>query len=158
MPAGHAVSRRQPAGRLRGSYRGFATLSAVTRLPGYWAAAVDIVGPSNLVTFVKTVPPFRKRFMDEWVGDPETEEDFLMERSPVTYVDNVRAPLFIIQGANDPRVVKAESDRIVERLRLRNIQVRYDVYEDEGHGFTKRGNELKALGDSADFLVRYLLD
>lgn len=110
------------------------------------------------MTFVQTVPPFWKRFMDEWVGNPETEGDFLMARSPVTYVDDVRAPLLIIQGANDPRVVKAESDQIVERLRQRDIPVRYDVYEDEGHGFTKRSNELKALGDSADFLVRYLLD
>ena len=63
----------------------------------------------------------------------------------------------MIQGANDPRVVKAESDQIVERLRSRGLEVRYDVYEDEGHGFTKKENELKALGDSADFLAGYLL-
>jgi dipeptidyl aminopeptidase/acylaminoacyl peptidase len=79
-----------------------------------------------------------------------------MERSPVTYADDIVAPLFVIQGANDPRVVKAESDQIVERLRARGVDVRYDVYDDEGHGFTKRANEIKALGDAADFLVSHL--
>ncbi len=75
-----------------GSYGGFATLTCVTRLPEYWRAAVDIVGPSNLLTFVRAVPPGWRRFMSTWVGDPETEEDFLVERSPITYVDRVRAP------------------------------------------------------------------
>jgi len=140
-----------------GSFGGFATLSCVTRLPDYWAAAVDIVGPSNLVTFAKAVPPTWRRFMDQWVGNTETEVDFLMERSPITYVDQVTAPLFVIQGANDPRVVKNESDQIVERLRARGVEVKYDVYEDEGHGFTRRSNELKALGDTAAFFEKYLL-
>jgi dipeptidyl aminopeptidase/acylaminoacyl peptidase len=140
-----------------GSFGGFATLSCVTRLPEYWAAAVDLVGPANLVTFAKAVPPTWRRMMAQWVGDPETEADFLMERSPITYVDRIRAPLFVIQGANDPRVVKAESDQIVERLRERGVEVRYDVYEDEGHGFTKRENELKAMRDIATFLEERLL-
>ncbi len=140
-----------------GSFGGFATLSAVSRLPVYWAAAVDIVGPSNLLTFVKAVPPHWRRFMDEWVGNPETDRDFLIARSPITYVDQIRAPLFIIQGAKDPRVVKAESDQIAEKLRARGVDVRYDVYEDEGHGFTKRENELKAWRDAAEFLEKYLL-
>jgi dipeptidyl aminopeptidase/acylaminoacyl peptidase len=140
-----------------GSFGGFATLSCVSRLPEYWAAAVDIVGPSNLVTFAKAVPPTWRRFMVEWVGDPETEVDFLMERSPITYVDQIRAPLFVIQGANDPRVVKGESDQIVERLRERGVEVRYDVYEDEGHGFTRRSNMLKAMGDTVGFFEEKLL-
>ncbi len=140
-----------------GSYGGFAVLSCVSRLPEYWAAAVDIVGPSNLVTFAKAVPPTWRRFMAKWVGDPETEADFLMERSPITYVDQIRAPLFVIQGAKDPRVVKAESDQIVERLRARDVAVCYDVYEDEGHGFTKRENELRAWRDTAAFFEEHLL-
>ena len=140
-----------------GSFGGFATLSALTRLPEYWACGVDLVGPSNLVTFVESVPPFWKRFMDTWVGDPETEREFLEQRSPIHYVDQIAAPLFILQGANDPRVVKAESDQIVEKLRKRGIPVRYDVYPDEGHGFTKRENLLKALGDIARFLEEHLL-
>ena len=140
-----------------GSFGGFATLSCVSRLPEYWAAAVDIVGPSNLVTFAKAVPPTWRRMMAGWVGDPETEVEFLMSRSPITYVDQIRAPLFVIQGANDPRVVKPESDQIVERLRERGVDVTYDVYEDEGHGFTKRSNELKAYGDTVAFFERHLL-
>lgn len=139
-----------------GSFGGFATLSCVSRLPDYWAAAVDLVGPSNLVTFAKAVPPTWRRMMAKWVGDPETEVDFLMERSPISYVDQITAPLFVIQGANDPRVVKAESDQIVERLRERGVEVRYDIYEDEGHGFTKRENELKAFRDIATFLEEHL--
>jgi dipeptidyl aminopeptidase/acylaminoacyl peptidase len=139
-----------------GSYGGFATLSCVSRLPEYWACAVDIVGPSNLVTFAKAVPPTWRRMMANWVGDPYTEVDFLMERSPITYVDQITAPLFVIQGANDPRVVKGESDQIVERLRERGVDVKYDVYEDEGHGFTRRSNEVKAMGDTAAFLKQHL--
>jgi dipeptidyl aminopeptidase/acylaminoacyl peptidase len=140
-----------------GSYGGFAVLTCVTRLPDYWAAAVDIFGPSNLVTFAKAVPPTWKRFIARFVGDPETEADFLMERSPITYVENVRAPLLVIQGATDPRVVKGESDQLVERLESLGRQVEYVVFDDEGHGFTKRTNELKAYGLAAAWLERHLL-
>ncbi len=139
-----------------GSFGGFATLSCVSRLPDLWAAAVSVVGPSNLVTFVSSVPPSWRRLMAEWVGDAESEQDFLRERSPITYADDIVTPLFVIQGANDQRVVQAESDQIVERLRARGVDVRYDVYSDEGHGFTKRANESKALSDSAEFLIDYL--
>ena len=148
---------KERIGVFGGSFGGFATLSCVTRLPDYWAAAVDVVGPSNLVTFAKAVPPTWRRLMAQWVGDPETEVDFLMSRSPITYVDQVTTPLFVIQGANDPRVVKPESDQIVARLRERGVEVRYDVYEDEGHGFTKRENELRAWRDTSEFFERYLL-
>jgi dipeptidyl aminopeptidase/acylaminoacyl peptidase len=139
-----------------GSFGGFATLSCVSRLPGRWAAAVSIVGPSNLVTFASAVPPTWRRLMAEWVGDVETERDFLLARSPITYADDIDTPLFVIQGANDQRVVQSESDQIVERLRERGVDVRYDVYPDEGHGFAKRANEAKALSDAAEFLIGYL--
>jgi len=139
-----------------GSFGGFATLSCVSRLPDLWAAAVDIVGPSNLVTFAKAVPPTWRSIMASWVGDPYTEVDFMMSRSPITYVDQIRTPLFVIQGANDPRVVQAESDQIVASLRERGVDVRYDVYEDEGHGFTKRHNLVKGMRDTAEFLVERL--
>ena len=87
-----------------------------------------------------------------------TEEDFLKERSPITYVDNINPTtnLLVIQGANDPRVVKNESDQIVERLRNKTMDVEYMVFEDEGHGFTKYSNSLKALKASAEFLVKKL--
>jgi dipeptidyl aminopeptidase/acylaminoacyl peptidase len=140
------------------SFGGFATLSCVSRLPDLWAAGVSIVGPSNLTTFASSVPPTWRRMMAEWVGDVETEQDFLRERSPITYADDITAPLFVIQGANDQRVVQAESDQIVERLRSRGVDVRYDVYPDEGHGFAKRANESKALSDTAEFLISYLAD
>jgi dipeptidyl aminopeptidase/acylaminoacyl peptidase len=139
-----------------GSYGGFATLSCVTRLPEYWRAAVDIVGPSNLVTFSRAVPPGWRRFMAKWVGDPDTEEDFLLERSPITYVDQVRAPLLVIQGAKDPRVVKPESDQMVERLRDLGREVEYVVFEDEGHGFTRYANEVRGWRLACEWLERHL--
>jgi len=139
-----------------GSFGGFATLSCVSRLPGRWAAAVSVVGPSNLVTFTSSVPPTWLRFMAEWIGDPDTEADFLRDRSPITYVDQIDTPLLVIQGAQDQRVVQAESDQVVERLLARGVDVRYDVYPDEGHGFTKRANEARALSDTAEFLIGYV--
>jgi len=139
-----------------GSFGGFATLSCVTRLSHYWAAAVDIFGPSNLVTFTKAVPPFWKRFMKKWVGDPEEDYEMLMERSPISYVKNVEAPLMVIQGANDPRVVKGESDQMVAQLNELGREVEYMVFEDEGHGFTKTSNWLKALRATADWFEKYL--
>ena len=139
-----------------GSYGGFAVLTCVTRLPQYWAAAVDIFGPSNLVTFAKAVPPTWKRFIARFVGDPETEADFLMQRSPITYVQDVQTPLLVIQGATDPRVVKSESDQLVEQLQSLGREVEYVVFDDEGHGFTKRTNELKAYRLAAEWLERHL--
>jgi dipeptidyl aminopeptidase/acylaminoacyl peptidase len=140
-----------------GSYGGFAVLTCVTRLPDYWAAAVDIFGPSNLITFAKAVPPTWRRMMKKFVGDPEEDADLLRERSPLTYIDNVKAPLLVIQGANDPRVVKSESDQLVDKLRSLGRTVEYVVFEDEGHGFTKRKNELATMRGSVDWLERYLL-
>ncbi len=139
-----------------GSFGGFAALSCVSRLPDLFAAGVSIVGPSNLVTLTKSVPPTWRPLMASWVGDPEDDYDMLMERSPITYVDQISAALMVVQGANDPRVVKAESDQIVDALRNRGVEVRYDVYDDEGHGFTKRSNEVKAIGDVGEFLVNRL--
>ena len=139
-----------------GSYGGFAVLSCVTRLPDYWAAAVDIFGPANLVTFARAVPPTWKRMMKRFVGDPDEDEELLTERSPMTYIDGAKAPLLVIQGATDPRVVKAESDQLVEKLRSMGRTVEYEVFEDEGHGFTKRPNELRAMRLSAEWLERHL--
>jgi len=139
-----------------GSYGGFATLTCVTRLPAYWRAAVDIVGPSNLVTFVRAVPPQWQRFMAQWVGDPDTEEEYLRARSPITYVDQVQAALLVIQGAKDPRVVKSESDQMVERLRELGREVEYFVFEDEGHGFTRYSNDVHAYRLTCDWLESHL--
>jgi dipeptidyl aminopeptidase/acylaminoacyl peptidase len=139
-----------------GSFGGFATLSALTRLPDYWAAGVDIVGPSNLLTFVRSVPPTWRRMMATWVGDPDADAEMLRERSPITYVERMRAPLLVLQGANDPRVAKAESDQMVERLRGLGRDVEYVVFPDEGHGFTKRVNTLRGFRLAASFFLRRL--
>ena len=139
-----------------GSYGGFAVLTCVTRLPDYWAAAVDIFGPSTSSRSRRRCRRRGERFMTRFVGDPETEADFLMERSPITYVENVQTPLLVIQGATDPRVVKGESDQLVDKLQSLGREVEYVVFDDEGHGFTKRPNELKAMKLSADFLERRL--
>jgi dipeptidyl aminopeptidase/acylaminoacyl peptidase len=136
------------------SFGGFATLSAMTRLPDYWRCGIDLVGPSNLVTFVKAVPPHWRAQMNEWLGDPEKDFDFLMSRSPVTYVENIKAPLLVLQGANDPRCVKPESDQMVEKLRSIGVDVEYHVFEDEGHDFSKRANQLKAYRLIAAFLMK----
>jgi dipeptidyl aminopeptidase/acylaminoacyl peptidase len=141
-----------------GSFGGFATLSAITRLPDYWALAVDLVGPANLVTFAKAVPPHWRASMKQWVGDPEEDFEMLMERSPITYVDRIKVPLLVIQGAKDPRVVKAESDQMVERIKQNGGDVRYFVDENEGHGTTRRENTIKWYRMIVDYIEEYLLD
>jgi dipeptidyl aminopeptidase/acylaminoacyl peptidase len=139
-----------------GSYGGFASLSCATRLPQYWACAVDFCGPSNLVTFAKAVPPTWRSVMKGWVGDPYEEADFLLERSPITYIDQVRCPMLILQGAQDPRVVQAESDQMVEALRARGIPVEYLVFPDEGHGLSKQANREKGWRAMGEFLLKHL--
>ena len=140
-----------------GSYGGFVVLSCLSRLADLkWAAGVDFCGPSNLVTFTRAQPPTWRHKVAVMIGDPDTDEEFLRSRSPVTYADEIRAPLFVIQGANDPRVPQPESDQIVETLRARGVPVRYDVYADEGHGFSKRENLLRMRTDVVDFLREHL--
>lgn len=140
-----------------GSYGGFAVLSCLSRLPEVgWAAGVACCGMSNLVTLAKAAPPTWRAQVAAQIGDYESDAEFLTSRSPVTYADHIRAPLFVLQGANDPRVPRQESDQIVDRLRSRGVAVRYDVYADEGHGFSKRENDLKAYADSAAFLLEHL--
>jgi len=140
-----------------GSYGGFGALSCLARLPEInWAAGVDRCGISNLVTLATASPPALKSLVALVIGDPVADAEFLLARSPVTYADQIRAPLFIIQGANDPRVPQAESDQMVARLRQRGVEVRYDVYPDEGHAFMKAENQVKADSDAAEFLIAHL--
>jgi dipeptidyl aminopeptidase/acylaminoacyl peptidase len=140
-----------------GSYGGFAVLTCISRLPEVqWAAAVDVFGISNLVTLAQASPPTWRSLVRAVIGDPDEDRDALLARSPISYADQIRAPLFVIQGANDPRVPQAESDQIVQRLRARGVEVRYDVYPDEGHGFTKTENQITALSAAADFLLAHL--
>jgi dipeptidyl aminopeptidase/acylaminoacyl peptidase len=141
-----------------GSYGGFMTLSAITRLPEYWAAAVDFFGPSDLISAMRSVPPTWRKTLADWCGDPDDDAQMLREHSPSTYVEQMRAPLLVMQGANDPRVVRAESDQMVERLRGLGREVEYHVFEGEGHGFDKRANLLRAYQYAAAFFARHLLD
>jgi dipeptidyl aminopeptidase/acylaminoacyl peptidase len=139
-----------------GSYGGFATLVCVTTMPDRWKCAVDIFGVANLVTMIEHAQPNWRRFLKLWIGDLETDRAKLVERSPITHMDKVRCPMLVVQGTNDPRVPKEESDQVVERLRARGVPVEYMVFEDEGHGFTKRANSDKAHLRIVDFLTEQL--
>ncbi|MEV0269580.1 S9 family peptidase [Hamadaea sp. NPDC050747] len=144
-------------GLIGGSYGGFMVLSAIARLPEInWAAAVDMFGPSDLITMAKATAPAFMPLVVELIGHPEDDADDLTRRSPITYADSIRTPLYVLQGANDIRVPQSGSDQLVERLRNRGVDVRYDIYPDEGHGFMRTANEIKAYSESAEFLVERL--
>ncbi|MBN1323459.1 MAG: S9 family peptidase [Methanotrichaceae archaeon] len=144
-----------------GSYGGYATLAGLTMTPDLFACGVDLVGPSNLVTFMESIPPYwgpeLSIFIDR-VGDNSTEEGraFLMERSPITHVGNITRPLLIAQGANDPRVNRNESEQIVSAMQERGIPVVYLLYSDEGHGFARPENRLSLYAVTEAFLARSL--
>jgi dipeptidyl aminopeptidase/acylaminoacyl peptidase len=140
-----------------GSYGGFATLLCVTRIPDLWRCAVDVFGVANLITMVENAQPNWRRFLARWIGDVERDREKLVERSPITHIENVRCPMLILQGENDPRVPQEESDQVVERLRALGRRVEYVVYPGEGHGFTKRANAEDAYGRIVDFLTKELL-
>jgi dipeptidyl aminopeptidase/acylaminoacyl peptidase len=145
-----------------GSYGGYAALVGATFTPDVFAAAVSYVGPSSLVTLVRSFPAYWRPFLEGWwfryVGNPEDPEQLadLESRSPLNFVDRIRAPLLVIQGANDPRVTKGESDQIVEALRSRGVAVEYLVKDDEGHGFVKPENRMDAYRAIERFLATHL--
>lgn len=138
-----------------GSYGGYMTLLLHGRHPEFWRACVDIFGPSDLFTFIDSVPEHWRPIMDEWLGNPERDKEKLTEDSPITYLKNMTKPMLVIQGANDPRVVKAESDQIVAALREQGTEVEYMVLDDEGHGFSRVDNEIAVYRRVLEFLARY---
>lgn len=138
-----------------GSYGGYMSLLLHGRHPEYFKAVVDIFGPSDLFTFVESVPDHWKPIMERWVGDPERDKERFVRDSPVTYLDTMTKPMLVIQGAKDPRVVKKESDQIVEKLRNKGREVEYLVLEDEGHGFSKTDNEIKVYKQMLEFLEKH---
>ena len=140
-----------------GSYGGFATLTCVTRLPEYWCCAVDVFGPSNLVTTLENDPPNWKRWNRLWIGNLETDREDLIARSPITYVENVRCPLLVFQGDNDPRVPREESDQVVARLRALGRPVDYVLFEGEGHGISGRDSLRNMQTRTLEFLEQHLL-
>ncbi|MBL7930398.1 MAG: S9 family peptidase, partial [Bacteroidia bacterium] len=142
-----------------GSYGGYTTLAGICFTPDLYACAVDYVGVSNLFTFMKTIPPYWKPYLDqfhEMVGDPVKDSLLLAEASPALHTDKIKAPLFIAQGANDPRVNKAESDQIVEGLKKRGVVVDYMVKDNEGHGFHNEDNRFDFYGQMEKFFDKHL--
>jgi len=142
-----------------GSYGGYATLAGLAYTPDLYAAGVDYVGVSNLLTFLKSIPPYWKPFLDmfsEMVGDMTRDEALLRAASPVFHADRITAPLLIAQGAKDPRVAKNESDQMVEAMRKRGVEVEYIVKDNEGHGFHNEENRFEFYEAMERFLGKHL--
>lgn len=142
-----------------GSYGGYAALVGAAFTPEVFRCAVDIVGPSSLKTLIESIPPYWAPMVAQFhtrVGHPETEEDFLWSRSPLSRAGDISIPLLIAQGANDPRVKQAESEQIVAVLREKGIDHEYLLFEDEGHGFAKPENRLRFYAAAEAFLARHL--
>jgi dipeptidyl aminopeptidase/acylaminoacyl peptidase len=141
------------------SYGGYAALVGATFTPDLFACAVASMGPSNLVTFINSIPPYWTTMLDLFkkrIGDPETEEEFLRSRSPLFKVDNIKIPMLIAQGANDVRVKQAESEQVVAAMREKGIDYEYLLFEDEGHGYLKPENRLEFYAASEAFLAEHL--
>ena len=142
-----------------GSYGGYATLAGLTFTPDLYACGIDYVGVSNLFTFMQTIPPYWRPMLEmmyEQVGHPEHDADQLAATSPALHADNIKVPLFVAQGANDPRVNKAESDQMVEALRQRGVVVEYMVKDNEGHGFHNQENRFDFYRAMERFLEAHL--
>ena len=141
------------------SYGGYATLAGLTFTPDIYACGVDYVGVSNIFTLLETLPPYwelGRQMMYEMIGNPDTEKELLEAASPLFHIDNIKAPLLVAQGANDPRVKQAESDQIVKALEAKGIDVPYILKEDEGHGFYNEENQFDFYQKMENFLDKHL--
>ncbi len=142
-----------------GSYGGYATLAGLTFTPDLYACGIDYVGVSNLFTFMETIPPYWTQFLEmlyEMVGHPETDAEMLAAYSPSLQAERITAPLFIAQGANDPRVKKSESDQMVEAMKERGVDVEYLVKDNEGHGFHNEENRFEFYEAMERFLGKHM--
>ena len=154
---GHADPER--VGIFGGSYGGYAALLGAAFTPDLFRCAVDVVGPSSLETLIRSIPPYWAPLLAQFharIGNPDIEPDFLWSRSPLSRVDDIRIPLLIAQGANDPRVKQAESEQIVAALREKGIPHEYLLFPDEGHGFAKPENRLRFYAAAERFLAEHL--
>lgn len=141
------------------SFGGYATLAGITFTPDLYAAAVDYVGISNIFTLLETIPPYwetQRNMFYKRVGHPEEDKELLEAVSPVFHADKIKTPLFVAQGANDPRVNKQESDQIVEALRARGVEVEYMVKDNEGHGFTNEEKRIEFYNAMVEFFDEHL--
>lgn len=146
-------------GILGGSYGGYMVLAALTFTPEEFAVGVDLFGISNWVRTLESIPPYWEAFREALyveMGNPETDKDYLYSISPLFHYENINKPLMVLQGANDPRVIKEESDEIVEAVKKNNVPVEYLLFDDEGHGFRKKENRIKGYKAILDFLNQYL--
>ncbi|WP_290817465.1 S9 family peptidase [Halovivax sp.] len=139
-----------------GSYGGFMVLASLTEYPDLWAAGVDVVGIANFVTFLENTGDWRRKLREAEYGSLAEDRDFLEEISPINNVEKIEAPLFVLHGANDPRVPVGEAEQIVEEARERGVPVRKLIFEDEGHGFSKLDNRIEANAAVADFLDEHV--
>jgi dienelactone hydrolase len=142
-----------------GSYGGYSALVGATFTPDVFRCAIAMVGPSNLKTFIETVPPYWKpqiAMLHKRVGNPETDEAFLWSRSPLSKVEQIKIPMFIAHGANDPRVKLSETEQIVDAMKAKGIDHELQVFEDEGHGFAKPENRLKFYRAAERFLAAHI--
>jgi len=141
------------------SYGGYAVLAGLTFTPELYACGVDYVGVSSLFTFLETIPPYWKPYLEmmyEMVGHPEKDKTLLESSTPLYHIDQIKAALFVAQGAQDPRVKKSESDQIVNALREKNIEVEYMVKENEGHGFSNEENRFEFYEAMEQFFENHL--
>jgi pimeloyl-ACP methyl ester carboxylesterase len=147
------VKRAAVVGR---SYGGYMTLTMASRHPELWSAAVDMFGPYDLLVWVTRLPETWKTYFNIALGHPEKDRDFLIERSPSTHIGNITAPLLVIQGKNDPRVVEQESRDVVEKLRAQGKEVEYLMFENEGHDVLKFENRVTCYGTITEFFKKHL--
>jgi len=158
---GHGLADPARVGFYGASYGGYSALTAATRTPETFACIVDIFGIANLLTFMAAIPPYWQTWFSVWkqrVGDPGTEAGraFLRERSPLTHIDRAFRPILIVQGLEDVRVTRAESEQMVAALRRRNVPVTYITFPDEGHGFARPENHIAFRAVTEAFLARHL--
>ncbi|MGC3997549.1 MAG: prolyl oligopeptidase family serine peptidase [Anaeromyxobacter sp.] len=139
-----------------GSYGGYSALTGMTRFGGAYDAGVSVVGIANLVTFLENTAPYRRLLRVTEYGDPQQDRQALVELSPVTYVDRVKGPLLVLQGANDPRVPVGEAVQIHDALAARGLPVELVIYPDEGHGAGKRENQVHMIGKALLFFRAHL--
>jgi dipeptidyl aminopeptidase/acylaminoacyl peptidase len=156
---GEGIADPKRVGIYGGSFGGYATLAGLAFTPDLYACGVDYVGVANLFTLIKTIPPYwepLREMMYEMMGHPEKDKDLYEKVSPIFHADNIRVPVLVAQGANDPRVNKAESDQIVEALKAKGIEVEYMVKDNEGHGFQNEENRFDFYRAMERFLGKHL--